>query len=113
MTTALRGGSASHPGRVRTINEDSQLISTRIPLYAVADGMGGHQGGEVASAIAVRTLDEAVTEPTLEALVAGVELANRHIRSQASSDPALRGMGTTLCAIVLLADDEGQEEIGW
>jgi protein phosphatase len=111
--TGLRVGSASHPGRVRTINEDSQLISTRIPLYAVADGMGGHQGGEVASAIAVRTLDEAVTEPTLEALVAGVELANRHIRSRASSDPSLRGMGTTLCAIVLLEDDAGEEEIGW
>ncbi|MBV9952343.1 MAG: Stp1/IreP family PP2C-type Ser/Thr phosphatase [Acidimicrobiia bacterium] len=114
MTTALRVGSASHPGRVRTINEDSQLISSRIPLYAVADGMGGHQGGEVASAIAVHTLDEAVTEPTLEALVAGVELANRQIRNQASSDPALRGMGTTLCAIVLLEGDEGvEEEIGW
>ena len=87
MTTALRVGSASHPGRVRTINEDSRLISDRLPLYAVADGMGGHQGGEVASAIAVRTLDEAVGEPTLDALVAGVELANRHIRSEASNDP--------------------------
>ena len=106
-------GSASHPGRVRTINEDSRLISDRLPLYAVADGMGGHQGGEVASAIAVRTLDESVNEPTLDALVAGVELANRHIRTHASADPSLRGMGTTLCAIVLLEDDEGQEEIGW
>jgi protein phosphatase len=76
--------------------------------------MGGHQGGEVASAIAVRTLDEAVNEPTLEALVAGVELANRQIRNQAASDPSLRGMGTTLCAIVLLeGDDETEEEIGW
>jgi PPM family protein phosphatase len=113
VTTALRVGSASHPGRVRTINEDSRLISDRLPLYAVADGMGGHQGGEVASAIAVRTLDEAVGEPTLDALVAGVELANRHIRAEASNDPSLRGMGTTLCAIVLLEADDGQEEIGW
>ena len=111
--TGLRVGSASHPGRVRTINQDSRLISDRLPLYAVADGMGGHQGGEVASAIAVRTLDESVNEPTLDALVAGVELANRHIRTHASADPSLRGMGTTLCAIVLLEDDEGQEEIGW
>jgi protein phosphatase len=114
VTTELRVGSASHPGRVRTINQDSQLISTRFPLYAVADGLGGHQGGEVASAIAVRTLDEAVNEPTLEALVAAVELANRQIRSQASSDPSLRGMGTTLCAIVLLeSDGDTEEEIGW
>jgi protein phosphatase len=75
--------------------------------------MGGHQGGEVASAIAVRTLDEVVAEPTLEALVGGVELANRRIRTQASNDPSLRGMGTTLCAIVLLESEGGEEEIGW
>ena len=53
--TVLRSGSATDVGRVRTINQDLPL--ERPNLYAVADGMGGHVGGEVAARVAVETLD--------------------------------------------------------
>ena len=54
MGVELRWGSATDTGRVRDLNEDSLLVTDR--LFAVADGMGGHAAGEVASLIAVETL---------------------------------------------------------
>ena len=54
--TVLRSGSATDVGRVRTINEDRALES--FTLFAVADGMGGHAGGEVASSLAIEALGQ-------------------------------------------------------
>jgi len=57
VTTVLRVGSATHVGQVRSRNEDSKLVLDKIRLYAVADGMGGHQGGQVASSMAVESIE--------------------------------------------------------
>lgn len=109
--TSLRVGSASDTGRVRTNNQDSTLVTSN--LFAVADGMGGHQGGEVASAIAVAELLERVQEPTQESLRDGIRLANRTIFERAGEDPDLRGMGTTIAAMVLVDNELGDRELAW
>jgi PPM family protein phosphatase len=108
--TAFRAGSATHAGRVRSLNEDSLLVG--VELFAVADGMGGHQGGEVASGLAVEALGETVNAASLSSLKEGVRVANRAIFERAGSDPGLHGMGTTLCAIRLIDTPEGQF-VGW
>ncbi|HVF53594.1 MAG TPA: Stp1/IreP family PP2C-type Ser/Thr phosphatase [Actinomycetota bacterium] len=90
----------SDTGRVRSGNEDSFLASA--PLFAVADGMGGHLAGEVASAAAVNVLlDKGGKATTLEDLEALLKEANHEIWEMASNDQALKGMGTT-CTTVLL-----------
>ena len=73
QVTRLRWGSATDVGRVRTNNQDSSLVA--LPLFAVADGMGGHAAGEVASRLALDTLRTSITDQSLESLVAGVKLA--------------------------------------
>ena len=77
--TGLRWGAASDVGLLRSVNEDNVLTAS--PLFAVADGMGGHAGGEVASDIALVTLEERFRpEPhTTEALVRAVRDANAAI----------------------------------
>jgi serine/threonine protein phosphatase PrpC len=72
------------------------------PLFAVADGMGGHQGGEVASKLALERLQRAADGGSDLADV--VREANRAVFSKASEDPGLAGMGTTLTAVVLEGD---------
>ncbi len=112
MTTVLRAGSATDVGRVRTVNQDSKLITDR--LYAVADGMGGHQGGEVAAAITVEILHDSVIEPSVDSLLEAAHAANTAVFDKASQSADLRGMGTTLCAIALVEAEDGQaDEIGW
>lgn len=112
--TTLRAGSATNVGQIRTNNEDTFLVVPDHDLYGVADGMGGHQGGEVASEIAVRLAEENATEADLEMLEDAVRLANRTIFEQAGSDPNLHGMGTTFVAVQLV--DTPEEEVpvvGW
>lgn len=99
----LRYGAATDPGVVRSVNEDSFLAEDG--LYAVADGMGGHVYGEVASEVAV----EALQQGEFEGLIEGVRAANRAVWQRARDDASLRGMGTTLCAIALVEDAEGNE----
>ena len=72
--TALRVGSATDTGRVRSLNEDANLVSG--DLFAVADGMGGHQGGEIASALAVQILRANATEPTTASLIRANDCAS-------------------------------------
>jgi protein phosphatase len=92
-------GARTDVGRVREGNEDSYMIHD--PLFAVADGMGGHRGGEVASKLALDTLLKTTDGA---ALVEAVQDANRAVFERAGADPALAGMGTTLTAF--LADGE-------
>lgn len=91
----LEGASATHVGQVRQVNQDRALFSKSIA--AVADGMGGHAGGEKAAALAIGELSGVRGLISLERLVKVAEAANRRIYEQAS-DPSLRGMGTTLVA---------------
>jgi protein phosphatase len=105
--TALSAGAATVVGQVRTTNEDSHLV---LPdLVVVADGMGGHRGGEVASATTVRVVGEQSGGGTLEDLVAAVQRANRQVHDDAARDPSLRGMGTTVCAVGLVQHDDVAE----
>lgn len=110
--TILRAGTATDVGRVRSNNQDSHLVLGATSLYGVADGMGGHQGGEVASAIAVELTGKHATEPTLDSLMAAVRIANRAIFEKAGSDRDLHGMGTTLVAIQLVTSPDG-DEVAW
>ncbi len=110
--TTLRAGSATDVGQVRANNQDSTLVVAAVDLYGVADGMGGHQGGEVASAMAVELTEAHATDPTLESLMQAVRVANRAIFEKAGGDRDLHGMGTTLVALKLVEGPDG-EEIAW
>ncbi len=111
--TRFRAGSASDVGQLRSDNQDSKLVADGVSVFAVADGMGGHQGGEVASALAIATLEAVITAPTTESLVEAVKEANRRIYAHASQAPELRGMGTTLVAIALVDQGTDAEELTW
>jgi serine/threonine protein phosphatase PrpC len=95
-------GVATDIGRVREGNEDSYLIEP--PLYAVADGMGGHRGGEVASQLALETIEDLFRKDE-GTLVEQVRSANHAVFVQSQEDTAVRGMGTTLTAALV----EGSE----
>jgi PPM family protein phosphatase len=110
--TRLRWGEATDVGRVRQENEDA--IFTSPGLFVVADGMGGHRGGEVASGMAAKALQQSfgpkVDPRSTDALVRAVQQANEVVVGAASDDPDLAGMGTTLCAMALVKAD-GDERL--
>lgn len=105
--TTLRIGASSLVGQVRSANEDSYLVTDE--LVAVADGMGGHRAGEVASAETVEVLRAAGGSRSVEDLVAAVHRANRSINERAAEDDELRGMGTTVCVVGLVRYDDEDE----
>lgn len=93
-------GSRTDIGCLRDHNEDSLVVTP--PLFAVADGMGGHAAGEVASEIAVRVLSELAPErPDVEALGRAIEEANRAVIQAAREGRGRQGMGTTMTAAML------------
>ena len=99
-TGTLAWGSRSDVGLVREHNEDSFVV--HFPLFAVADGMGGHEAGEVASTIAVSRLAE--TAPSTaddSALAAAIEAANQAVIEGPSKGTGRPGMGTTCTAVVI------------
>src|SRR5688572_15694007 len=96
---------ATDRGRSRTRNEDAHLMDPSIGLIVVADGMGGHPAGDVASAVAVEEVAGKLRDPaSLEAL--GVRMrqavlrADARVREAGSADPARHGMGTTVTALI-------------
>jgi PPM family protein phosphatase len=93
-------GAATDVGRVREGNEDAYLVDDAMGLVAVADGMGGHRAGEVASATALEALRSAITHgrPLRESM----EDANEAVFTKSLTDEELRGMGTTLTAATLV-----------
>jgi PPM family protein phosphatase len=93
-------------GRQRNANEDS--FFTRGPLFAVADGMGGAQAGEVASKAAAESFDRELPQAAPERVLREtIEAANRAIHERARRDPELAGMGTTTTAAIV--DPEAEE----
>lgn len=111
----LHHGAATDVGRVREVNEDAYLVAP--PLYVVADGMGGHEGGDVASAIAVEEfgrLAEAGYDPQRgrEAVAGALEAAQRRILEYADEQARhgverRRSAGTTVVVALLVEDGDG------
>src|SRR5947199_1485895 len=95
---------ASDTGRKRRRNEDSYVVAP--PLFAVADGMGGAQAGEVASKLAAAALEETDSGSLHgeERLVSLIQEANRRVHERASADPATSGMGTTMTVALVEGD---------
>ena len=114
----LQFAGATHVGMKRDHNEDNFALYPEMNLFVVADGMGGHSSGEVASRIAVDTLktffqdtenDADITwpykqnkalGPEANRFVAGIKLANRNIFETALADPRFKGMGTTFVGLM-------------
>ena len=104
----VRSGAATHVGRVRDHNEDAVLA--RGMVFAVADGMGGHAAGEVASRIVVEALDALVEQPpsSPDDVADLLRDANRRILDSQADNPEQRGMGTTVAGLTVV-DTGGRE----
>mgnify|MGYP006331537405 FL=1 len=116
MTVGFESAIGSHVGMVRSNNQDSAFAGTY--LYLVADGMGGHAGGDVASALATKTLAPLDLEPTDTARVTADDLrkavlgANRKLRETVGDRPELAGMGTTFTGFLTVGDHLALAHIG-
>jgi len=112
----VRFSGVTDVGRVRDHNEDNFLLPEEMPLAVVSDGMGGHASGEVASSIAVSTIDEyyrrTATDPPItfpfrlpplheqrDRMSTAIKLANSRIFDTGRSDPSKKGMGCTVDAM--------------
>ena len=104
-----KGYSMTHVGHKRQSNQDALLVDEDLSLYAVADGMGGHHGGEVASALAIESLQDflktAVKEKDFkpsQCLIEAFQSANSQVFNKSQeNDKELIGMGTTLVACMI------------
>ena len=114
MTLELRYAVRSDVGLLREGNEDSAYAGPR--LLAVADGMGGHAAGEVASALTIASMAELDSEQSggdmLKALAMAVATANARLQEKIISNPAVEGMGTTLTALLWSNGHAGVCHIG-
>jgi len=114
VTLVLRYAARSDRGLVRTNNEDSVYAGAR--LLALADGMGGHAAGEVASQLVIAALahldDDEPGGDLLAKLDEAVREGNASIAAHVDSDPELEGMGTTLTAILFAGNKLGLVHIG-
>ena len=114
MALALRYAARSDTGLIRAINEDSGYAGPR--LLVIADGVGGHAAGEVASSVAVASMaaldEDSPGGDLLERLANAVNGANRHLRDMVTGDPDLNGMGTTLTALLRAGSRFGLVHVG-
>jgi PPM family protein phosphatase len=101
----LRAGGSTHKGQIRPENEDNLLVTDR--LFIVADGMGGHEAGEIASQIAVDRISELLDgddPPSAQEVVDAIRVTNGDIFRAAIANPEQHGMGTTVTVIAVIAD---------
>ena len=114
MALALRYSARSDVGLLREINEDSGYAGPR--LLVIADGVGGHAAGEVASSVAVGVLssldEDSPGGDLLDRLSTAVLDANHHLRAMVSGDPDLTGMGTTVTALLRAGSRFGLVHVG-
>lgn len=115
MATVTQSAAASHVGKVRSNNQDSGYAGET--LFVVADGMGGHAGGDVASAIATKRIMEADKPyPSAQdaefALQAALIAANSQLAETVFEHAELTGMGTTVSALVVLGNQVAIAHIG-
>jgi serine/threonine protein phosphatase PrpC len=98
----LRSGAASSAGSVRSLNEDDYVATA--PVFVVADGMGGHRSGEVASGIAVREFQRLLERDRLAPtdVIEAFDRANDRILWRTEQEPDRAGMGTTLTCLVVV-----------
>jgi serine/threonine protein phosphatase PrpC len=115
VTKAGDSAAISHVGKIRSNNQDSGYAGTH--LFVVADGMGGHAGGDVASAIALKRIMQADADFTSAqdaeaALQTAISSANAELAEAVFEHPELGGMGTTVDAIVAVGDEVAIAHIG-
>ena len=105
----LDWGSRSHPGCVRSVNEDATLAGPS--LFAVVDGMGGHAAGEVAASLVASTLSSVAAQhpsPTSQVVREALDLANGSVRDAVRARPERHGMGATVAVLAVCADPDGE-----
>ena len=115
MSTPILSAAASHVGKIRASNQDSGSVGNH--LFVVADGMGGHAGGDVASALAIRhlvALDRPYdsVEEAREDLYRGILDAGKELTRAVADHPELTGMGTTISGMVRVGDKVVVAHIG-
>ncbi len=120
----VRWAAATHPGRRRASNEDAFCARPDLGLFVVADGMGGHVAGEIASRLAVDTIERVVASGeccppdsrncTLpeRRLQEGFERAAQAIGEETARNPRLRGMATTASAVLLSSSASALAHVG-
>ena len=114
MTLSLRFAARSDVGLLRDLNEDSMYAGSR--LLAIADGMGGHAAGEVASRVAIESVapldEDSPGSDLIGSLRDAVETASGYLQDMVAADSALDGMGTTLTAVLFAGQRLGLVHIG-
>jgi len=118
----MKAAAVTDPGQVRPANEDSVFADPNAGLLIVADGMGGHAAGEVASGMAAETIAAFLREklPASGTLVLdaphllgeAIRRADAAVRERAAADPALHGMGTTAVVAVCRGDELALAHVG-
>ncbi|MEC7900133.1 MAG: Stp1/IreP family PP2C-type Ser/Thr phosphatase [Actinomycetota bacterium] len=106
----IRAAGATHVGLVRQSNQDN--FALREGTFVLADGMGGHQGGEVASFEATSTILESGKINSVADMVKSVSKANQAILKRAKKEDNLSGMGTTVCVLSEIVGTTGKKRIG-
>jgi len=106
--TQIQFGAKTHPGRVRDHNEDNIFGSADSRLWIVADGMGGHACGEIASDIVVKRVQASHQEGT--SLPVAIELAHSAVTVEAKKNAKAKGMGAT---VVVMSSSDDRYDIAW